>query len=185
MSTVATPAVPAGSFTVDTVHSSFGFAVKHMGVSTFRGTFDEVTARLESDGTDLRLEGQAKVESISIRTPDMFRAHVLSDEFFAAERHPEIAFRSSRIEVREGGEATVEGELEIKGIARPVTAHGEVQGPVTNPYGKTLVALELSTTVDRRDFDIRWEATLPGSDKLALDHDVTISAHLEFVLDGE
>ncbi len=178
-------AVPAGSFTADPQHSSFGFAVRHMGVSTFRGTFDDVAAQLTGDGADLRLEGQARVESISIKAPVEFRGHVLSDEFFAAERHPEIAFRSTRIELHEGGEATVEGELELKGTARPVTAHGTFDGPVTNPYGKTLVALELSTTVDRRDFDIRWEATLPGSDKLALDHDVTISAHLEFVLDGE
>jgi polyisoprenoid-binding protein YceI len=185
MATLATPAVPTGSYTADLVHSSFGFAVKHMGVSTFRGTFDDVAARLDSDGGQLRVEGQAKVESISIRTPDMFRAHVLSEEFFAAERHPEIAFRSTRIEVREDGEATVEGELEIKGTTRPVTAHGTLAGPVTNPYGKTLVALELATTVDRRDFDIRWEAKLPGSDKLALDFDVQITAHLEFVLDGE
>jgi polyisoprenoid-binding protein YceI len=185
MATYATPAIPAGTFTVDPIHSSFGFAVRHMGVSTYRGTFDDVTARLESDGTAVRLEGQAKVESISIRTPDMFRAHVLGDDFLAAERHPEIAFRSTRVELRDGGEATVEGELEIKGISRPVTAHGEIQGPVTNPYGKTLVAVELSTVVDRRDYDMRWEATLPGSDKLALDYDVTITAHLEFVLDGE
>jgi len=182
--TTAAPAL-TGTFTADPVHSSFGFAVKHMGVSTFRGTFDDVAARLEGDGDQLRVEGRAQVESISIRTPDMFRAHVLGDEFFAADRHPEVAFRSSRVELHDGGQATVEGELEMKGIARPVTAHGTYGGPVTNPYGKTLFALELSTTVDRRDFDMHWNATLPNSDKAALAHEVTITAHLEFLGDGE
>jgi polyisoprenoid-binding protein YceI len=176
-------AVPAGSFTADPQHSSFGFAVRHMGVSTFRGTFEDVAAQVAGDGTDVRLEGQARVDSISIRAPAEFRAHVLGDDFFAAERHPEIAFRSTRVELHEGGEATVEGELELKGVVRPVTAHGRFDGPVTNPYGKTLIALELSTTVDRRDFDMHWNAPLPGSDRLALGNEVTITAHLELVQD--
>ncbi len=175
------PAVPAGSFTADPLHSSFGFAVRHMGVSTFRGTFEDVAAQLVGDGADLRLEGRARVDSISIKAPAEFRAHVLGDDFFAADRHPEIAFRSTRIELHDDGQATVEGELELKGIVRPVTAHGVVDGPVTNPYGATLVALELSTTVDRRDFDMHWNAPLPASDRLALGTDVTITAHLELV----
>ena len=72
----------------DPVHSSFGFAVKYQGISIFRGTLDDVTATL-ADG---KLEGAAQVESISIRTPEQFRGHVLSDDFFAADKYPTVTF---------------------------------------------------------------------------------------------
>src|ERR1700704_4845056 len=73
MSTATQPL--AGRFQADPVHSSFGFAVKHMGVNTFRGTLADVDASYV-DGV---LEGRAKVESISIVNPPEFRAHVLGE----------------------------------------------------------------------------------------------------------
>ena len=100
MSTTATPL--AGTFASDPVHSSFGFAVKYQGISIFRGTLDDVTATL----VDGKLEGTAKVESISIRTPEQFRAHVLSDDFFAADKYPEVTFVSDDVELNEDGTAT-------------------------------------------------------------------------------
>ena len=112
--------VLAGNFVADPIHSTFGFSVRYQGVSVFRGSLTDVTASL-SDG---RLEGTAKVESISVRTPEQFRAHLLSAEFFDAENHPEITFSSSQVRLREDGIATVDGELTIKGITRPVLAEG-------------------------------------------------------------
>ena len=94
-----------GTYAADPVHSSFGFAVRYQGVSIFRGTLSEVEAKL-ADG---RLEGVAKVESISIRTPDQFRQHVLSAEFFDAANHPEVAFSSADLDLREDGTARVAG----------------------------------------------------------------------------
>ena len=83
---MATATKLSGTYTADPVHSSFGFAVRYQGVSLFKGTLDEVDAEL----VDGRLEGSAKVESISIRTPEQFRAHVLGGEFFDAANHPEV-----------------------------------------------------------------------------------------------
>src|SRR5215470_10997250 len=97
----------AGTYNSDPVHSSFGFAVKYQGISLFRGTLDEVNATL----VDGQLDGAAKVESISIRTPEQFRAHVLSDDFFGADKFPEVKFTSTSIDLREDGTAEVEGEL--------------------------------------------------------------------------
>src|SRR5947199_9716031 len=105
MSTATTTLPLAGTYKADPIHSSFGFAVKHMGVSTFRGSFSDVEATL----TDGVLEGRAKVESISIVSPGDFRAHVLSPEFFDAERHPEVVFRSSDLDLADDGTATVRG----------------------------------------------------------------------------
>src|SRR5919199_4408434 len=116
----ATTTPLSGTYTADPVHSSFGFAVRYQGVSVYRGTLSDVTASLSGG----RLEGAAKVESISIRTPEQFRAHVLSAEFFDAANHPEVTFTSSSLALHEDGTAEVDGELTIKGITRPVHATG-------------------------------------------------------------
>jgi polyisoprenoid-binding protein YceI len=100
MTTTATTVT--GTYNADPVHSSLGFAVRYQGVSIFRGTLTEVDAKL----LDGRLEGTAPVESISITTPEMFRAHVLSAEFFDAEAHPEVKFVSTVLDVQEDGTGT-------------------------------------------------------------------------------
>ena len=104
---MSTATALAGTFNADPVHSSFGFAVKYQNVSLFRGTLGDVTASL----VDGRLEGTAKVESISIRTPEQFRAHVLSAEFFDVDNHPEVKFVSSDLQLADDGTATVNGDL--------------------------------------------------------------------------
>ena len=118
MSTATTPL--AGSYTADPVHSSFGFAVRYQGVSLYRGTLSDVSATL-ADG---KLDGAAKVESISIVSPEQFRQHVLSAEFFDAANHPEVTFVSTNIDLREDVTAVVEGDLTIMGITQSVQANG-------------------------------------------------------------
>src|ERR1044071_5655810 len=109
-----------GTYAADPIHSSFGFAVRYQGVSLFKGSLTEVDAKL----VDGKLEGAAKVESISIRTPEQFRAHVLSAEFFDAANHPTVDFVSNDVEISDDGTAKVQGELTIKGITRPGAAPG-------------------------------------------------------------
>src|SRR4051794_30220535 len=150
MATATTPL--NGSYLADPVHSGFGFSVRYQGVSLFRGTLDDVTATLE----DGRLEGRAKVESISIRTPEQFRAHVLGEEFFDAEKHPEVAFTSSDVDLAEDGSAKVAGELTIKGITRPVEATGTWTPAAPDAFGSTRGHLNLEAVVDRTEFDMNW-----------------------------
>ncbi len=174
---MATATAPlAGTYTADPVHSSFGFAVRYQGVSVFRGTLDEVEATL-ADG---RLEGAAKVESISIRTPEQFRAHVLSDEFFDAANHPEVRFVSTDAEFAEDGTAVVEGELTIKGITRPVRATGTWTAPAADAFGKTRGHLNLQATIDRTEFDMNWNVALPSGGN-ALANEVTLTVDVSLV----
>jgi len=168
-----------GTYTSDPIHSSFGFAARYMGVSTFRGTLDDVTATLVADEQGVRLEGTAKAESISIRTPEQFRAHVLSAEFFDVANHPDVSFRSTGVELAEDGTATVEGDLAIKGITRPVVAKGTYSAPAADAFGNTRGHLNLVTTINRREFDFNWDAPLPnGGSALADDIVLTIDAAL-------
>jgi polyisoprenoid-binding protein YceI len=166
----------AGTYAADPVHSSFGFAVRYQGVSLFKGTLDQVDAKL----VDGRLEGAAKVESISIRTPEQFRAHVLSPEFFDAANHPEVTFASSDLDLREDGTVTVNGELTIKGITRPIEAAGTWIAPAPDAFGSTRGHLELEAQIDRTEFDMNWNAPLPSGGK-ALANEVTLTVELSLV----
>jgi polyisoprenoid-binding protein YceI len=174
MTTATTPF--SGTYTADPVHSSFGFAVRYQGVSLFKGTLSEVDAKL----TDGRLEGTATVESISIRTPDQFRQHVLGAEFFDAANHPEVAFTSSDLDLREDGTATVQGELTIKGITRPVTAAGTWIAPTADAFGSTRGHLNLEAVVDRTEFDMNWNMPLPSGGNV-LANEVTLTVELSLI----
>ena len=175
MATTATQPF-AGTYTADPVHSSFGFAVRYQGVSIFRGTLSEVEASL----TDGNLQGTAKVESISIKTPEPFRAHVLSAEFFDAESHPEVTYTSTSIDFREDGTVVAEGELTIKGITRPVQATGTYVAPAADAFGNTRGHLQLEAVVDRTEYDMNWNAPLPSGGN-ALANDVTLTVDVSLV----
>ena len=166
----------SGTYTADPVHSSFGFAVRYQGVSLFKGTLSEVDAKL----TDGRLEGTAKVESISIRTPDQFRQHVLGGEFFDAANHPEVTFTSSDLDLSDDGTAKVRGELTIKGITKPVEAQGTWIAPEADAFGNTRGHLNLEAVVDRTEFDMNWNMALPSGGNV-LANDVTLTVELSLV----
>ena len=175
MATATTPLL-SSTYNADPVHSSFGFAVRYQGVSLFKGTLNEVAATL----TDGRLEGTAKVESISIRTPDQFRQHVLSAEFFDVENHPEVTFTSSDVDLREDGTAVVAGELTIKGITRPVEATGTWIAPAADAFGNARGHLNLEAVIDRTEFDMNWNMALPSGGNV-LANDVTLTVELSLV----
>jgi polyisoprenoid-binding protein YceI len=165
-------AVPAGTFAADTVHSSIGFEVPY-AVATFSGTVNDFEASL-TDGT---LTGSARIESIQTKEENL-QAHLLSPEFFDAERHPVLSF-SGDVD-RDGDKVTVDGEITIKGISRPATLTGTIVGPAVDHFGKTRVGLKLETTIDRTEFDIKWNMPLPNGEP-ALSNEVTLKADLTLV----
>lgn len=173
MSTVAQQ-IPTGTWTADQVHSSASFAVKHMGVGTFRAGFKTLEARLV-DGV---LEGRVPVESITIEQPDL-RGHVLAADFLDAATYPEVSFVSRQLRV-DGDQLTLDGELTIRGNTQPVTATGTIEGPGEDPYGKQRLALSLATIVDRTAHGLSWNAELPNGGK-ALGERVTLTVELELV----
>ncbi|MGN6800104.1 MAG: YceI family protein [Gaiellaceae bacterium] len=164
--------IPTGTFVADTVHSGVGFEVPY-AVATFSGDVTDFEASL----VDGRLEGSAKIESIQLKDENL-TAHVLSPEFFDAERHPVLTFAGDLS--RDGDQATIEGEITIKGITRPVTLEGTIVGPAVDHFGKTRVGLGLETTVDRTEFDMNWNMPLPNGEP-ALGNDVTLKADLTLV----
>jgi polyisoprenoid-binding protein YceI len=178
MSATAITTIPAGTYTGDPIHSTFGFQVRHNGIQLFRGSFDDVAVALTSDGETLSVEGTAKVDSIVVRLADL-KGHLLSDDFFAADKHPEIAFRSSAVRV-EDENVEVEGDLTIKGITNHVVAKGTLSGPVTGLAGTPVIGLAVETVIDRTQYGLTWNADLPSGGK-ALANDVKIVIEAELV----
>ncbi len=170
--------IPSGTWNLDPVHSSIGFAVRHMAVGTFRGQFDDFDANLaEVDGTST-LTGTVRVSSVRVQDENL-NAHLLAPDFFDAERHPELRFSSSDVR-RDGDDLVVEGELTIKGVTHPVQLRGTISGPGVDAYGNDRLGLELETEVDRRLFGLEWNSELPGGG-LAVSNEATLSAQLSLV----
>jgi polyisoprenoid-binding protein YceI len=144
-------AAPAGTWTLDSVHSQVAYAVRHAGISLFKGNVDGLDASL-ADGT---LSGSAPVTGIKVEGEN-FAAHLLSPDFFDAERHPTVSFTSTELR-RNGDELVVEGELEIRGERRPVRLTGTIAGPVMDRIG-----ISLETVIDRTEFGITWNMELPS-----------------------
>jgi len=172
--------VPAGTWKVDPAHSSVGFEVKHMMISTVRGHFSSFDGRLEADEDPERSQvtGWVDVASINTGSPDR-DAHLRSPDFFDAEQHPELRFTATSIE-RNGDEVTIDGEITLRGVTKPVTIGGTVVGPTPDAYGNQRLAFDVETTVDRRDFGINWNLELPNGVP-ALGNDVKITANLALV----
>ncbi len=174
--------IPAGTYAVDPVHSSVTFTVVHNGVATFRSGFESYEARL-TGGDEPRLEGSVEVDSIRIDDGQL-KGHLLSPEFFDAERQPRLRFNSSELSVADDGSATLRGELEIRGETREVEAQGKFGQLGADLAGKARVGLSLAASVDRRSFGLDWNAELPGGG-VALEYEVEIAVELELVEEAE
>ncbi len=181
MSTTTLTIAPAGTWTLDPVHSRVDFEVRYLA-GTFKGEFHEIGAELTVDAERASLEGTAKVASVDVKDENL-SAHLQSPDFFDAERHPELRFTAQDIRLDGDGKISVDGELTIKGVSRPVQVTGTVTAPIADPYGNDRIGLNLTASVDRTDFGVDWNAPLPSGDP-ALANDVTILAELQFVKPG-
>jgi polyisoprenoid-binding protein YceI len=157
--------------------------VRHSGVFSYRGSFSDVTATLRADGEALELAGSARVDSISVVEPPAMRASVLGPEFFDAERHPEITFRSTAVRLADEDGVEVEGELTIRGVTRPVTASGHYAAPRQAGFGE-VAGLQLRTSFDRREFGFEWQMRMPGGGD-AVGWDVELDIDLLLIRDED
>jgi polyisoprenoid-binding protein YceI len=172
--TTTTTEIPAGTWVVDPVHSSIGFAVKHNTVETFKGKIGKFDIKLD----DGRLAGTAEVASIQVEDEQM-AGHLQTPDFFDAEQFPELRFVSSTIQ-RASDRISVTGDLTIRGNTAQVELSGTIAGPAVDGQGKDRIGLDLETTVNRHDFGVSWNADLPDG-RVMVDDDVTITANLALV----
>ena len=159
------------------------FKVKHMMIANVKGQFSKVSGTLfldESDLTKSRID--ASIEAASIHTRDDQRdAHLKSVDFFHVEKFPTLHFKSTGVSIVKDGELSVEGDLTIRGVTRKVRFAVEGPTPPTkDPWGNTRVAISAITKINRKDFDLTWNAALETGGILVGD-EVTITLDAEFV----
>ncbi|HXW59580.1 MAG TPA: YceI family protein [Solirubrobacteraceae bacterium] len=169
--------LPVGTWKLDPTHSTAGFAVKHMGVSMFRGRFEDFDATLTvgEDGAG-ELVGAVRADSIVVKD-DNLKAHLGSPEFFDTERYPELRYVAQSL-TRDGDELIADGELTIKDHTHPVRARGSITDPTETLGGAIKVGITLEAAIDRTEYGLSFNAPLP-SGGVALANDVRLIVELE------
>jgi polyisoprenoid-binding protein YceI len=163
MSTATRLMPTAGSYAIDPVHTTVGFGVRHLMVSTARGQFNKVSGTVEIDDADLtRSSIDVTIDAGSIDTRDSQRdEHLRSADFLDVAKYPSIDFKSTRIEKSAGGTLLVTGNLTIHGVTRPITLTVDsLAAPSKAPWGATVRGATATGKVSRKDFGLVWNKLL-------------------------
>src|SRR5688572_28517837 len=150
---------------IDPNHTTIEFAVKHMMFTTVRGRFTRFSGTVRVDEQNPDLSGvDVDIEAASIDTGVAdCDAHLRSADFLDVENHPRITFRATGVEgahAKEGDRFRVNGELEIRGQAMPVTLEATFEGLGKDPWGKQRCGFAARTEIDRREWGLRWNQAL-------------------------
>ena len=184
MTSAATPVETATStWKIDPAHSVAEFKVKHMMISNVKGQFAKLSGALFFDESDLaNSRVEVSIDAASIRTgEDQRDAHLKSPDFFDVEKFPTLTFKSKGVRIVRDGELSVNGDLTIHGVTRPVSF--AVEGPTPpskDPWGNTRIATSASTKINRKDFGLTWNAALETGGIL-VGEEVTITLDTQFV----
>ena len=167
---------------VDPAHTTIGFSVRHMGLSTVRGRFTKFDGTIEGDPNDISgATARLEVDLSSIETGDEKRdQHLRSADFFDVENAPKMIFVSKRIVPAGENRYRVVGDLTIRDVTREIELEYEHAGEGTDPYGKRKAGGTLTGTINRKDWGITWNVALETggflvSDKIKLEIDVQVA----------
>ena len=176
----AVPASAQGTYSIDTTHSNVGFKIRHL-VAKVSGGFTEFDGSITADFDNLDASSvEFTIKTASIDTGNEKRdGHLRSADFFDAENHPEITFKSSKITKKDNDTYVVAGILKIRGVAQPVILNVDHLGEM-QAMGGTRAGYEISTTLNRQDFEVSWNRTLDQGG-LVLGDDVEVTINLEVV----
>ena len=175
------PGYLAGTWTIDPVHSEVGFSVRHMMVSKVRGRFTSFSGTITTGATPQESGAEAAIELASISTGSEQRdAHLRSPDFFHTDANPLMTFRSTEVRPK-GDRWEVVGELSLNGVTKTVVLDTEVVGIAPDAYGGTRAGLSASTTINRQDFKVTWNAAIEGGGVVVSDK-VDIRLDIEAVL---
>ena len=176
------PAAYAATWEIDPAHTSVGFGIRHLMVSTVRGEFTKVSGKAQADDTDYsKAKVEATIDAASINTRVEKRdAHLKSPDFLDVAKYPTITFLSKTVEKAGEGRWKVTGDLTLHGVTRPVTL--DVEGPtsaIKDPMtGGLRAGAHATTRINRKDFGIAWNKSLDGGG-VVVGEDVDITIDVE------
>jgi polyisoprenoid-binding protein YceI len=173
----------SSTWNIDPTHSHAEFKVRHLMISNVRGSFPKVSGVLTLDDSDpTGSQVEASIDVTSIETRDAQRdAHLKSADFFDAEKYPTMTFKSTKVTATGAGAGTVEGDLTIRDVTKPVVFDVEGPTPPTkDPWGNQRVGVEATTKISRKEYGLTWSAPLEAGGVMIGD-EVTITLEVEFV----
>ena len=151
----------AGTWQVDTAHSSVEFVARHLVVTKVRGRFADWSAELVIGERPEDSRVDVTIQAASFATGDANRdGHVISPDFLDVERFPTITFTTTSVSAGPGDGWDVLGDLTIHGVTKPVTLAVEFGGAAQDPWGNTKAGFSASTEIDREDFGLTWNQAL-------------------------
>ena len=167
---------------VDEPHSEIVFKTKHMLVSTVSGEFTQFDISFVSDKedfTDAKIQFSAKVASISTGMEKRDN-HLQSEDFFNAEKNPEVIFKGKALEKIEGNKYQLSGELTMGEVTKPVTFDVEYGGTVKGPWGNTRAGFAITGSVNRFEYGLKWDAALETGG-FVVSEEVKIECNIELI----
>jgi polyisoprenoid-binding protein YceI len=172
----------ATKWVIDPMHSEVQFKVKHLVISTVTGFFKSFEGTMETESSDFENANISFALNIdSIETNQSQRdAHLKSADFFDAEKHPQITFKSTSFKnTGEEDEYKLTGDLTIKGVTKPVTLNAEFGGSADDFYGNTKAGFEVTGKINRKDFGLTWDGiTEAGS--VVVGEDIKLMMNVQF-----
>lgn len=168
----------AATWTIDNAHSSVGFKIRHL-FSKVDGRFNEVSGTIMFDPA--KPEGGSVEVTIPVSSIDTSNekrdGHLMSPDFFDAENHPNLTFKSSKF-YKDGDNLKVDGTLTMRGIDKPVTLDVEFLGAGPGMRGGQVAGFTATTTVNRKDWEINWNRALDQGGAV-LGDDVSVTIEIE------
>jgi len=173
--------IPApGVYTIDPVHSTFGFMARHLVASKVRGSFTEFSGTLTIGDTVENSHVEAEAEAASISTNNETRDnHLRSADFLEQEKFPKVTFKSTKVTAKGGDKYELQGDLTVRDVTKNLTFDVEYLGssPSTLP-GVSVVGFEATTDIDRRDFGVNFEGALENG-SVVVSHKIVLEIAIE------
>ncbi len=173
-------------WTIDPAHSEVQFKVKHLMITTVTGSFQKFEADIIAPGDDLskaRVSFRAEVASVTTGS-EQRDGHLKSSDFFDSTKHPHIIFTGTKVEdVDHDGSWSLLGDLEINGITKAVKLDVEFGGVMKDPWGNTKAGVIINGRVNRKDWNLNWNAALEAGGMLLSD-EVRIVDEVQLVKQG-
>ncbi len=171
-----------GTYALDTAHTRVGFVVRHLMVSKVRGHFDRFHGDIVIGDDPTESSVQVEVDLTSVTTGDAKRDdHLRSPDFFHVDEHPTMSFASTAVRRGKGDRWTVEGDLTIAGVTRPIELEVTFEGAAQSPWGTTSIGFSATGRLNREDFGLNWNQALETGGVL-VGKDVTLELEAEAIL---
>jgi polyisoprenoid-binding protein YceI len=176
---LAASPLAASTWTLDQSHTEIAFETTHLGITKVRGRFTQADAKITLNEKDLsksRVEITIPVKSVSTNN-EKRDGHLLNDDFFAADKNPNITFKSTKI-AKDGDAYALTGNLTIRGVTKPVTLKAQISEPVATDWGFNKRAISLRGSINRFDYGVAWgNKTKAGS--------LIVAEKVDLIIDGQ